>query len=150
MDWSHKNSIILTKICIILFGIAYIATVLACPVIVREYVAVSYTAKDLIPGLFMATIYICAAPVGILLWKLWGLVVNIGEEKVFTEENIRRLRIISWMCFAVAAVTLASVWYYLFWGIAAGLMVFMGLLIRVIKNTFEKAKELKDENDFTI
>ena len=108
------------------------------------------TARLFIAALYLHLALSIAAPVGILLWKLWGLVVNIGEEKVFTEENIRSLRIISWMCFAVAAVTLASVWYYLFWGIAAGLMVFMGLLIRVIKNTFEKAKELKDENDFTI
>lgn len=29
-------------------------------------------------------------------------------------------------------------------------MIFMCLLIRVIKNVFVRAKELKDENDYTI
>ena len=150
MNWSHKNSIFLTKIFIILFCAAYLAVVAACPFLVGQYLASSYTAAGLSPVPFMTTIYICAVPVGVILWKLWKLIGNIGQEEIFTDENISCLRWISWMCFAVAAVTLASSFYYLFWGIASGLTVFMGLLIRVIKNTFERGKELKDENDFTI
>ena len=64
--------------------------------------------------------------------------------------DIRRLRIISWMCFLVGAVCLASMAYYVFWGIIGACMSFMGLLIRVIKNAFERAKELKEEVDYTI
>jgi len=40
--------------------------------------------------------------------------------------------------------------YDFFWGIFAACMVFMGMLIRVIKNTFERARELKEEVDYTI
>lgn len=150
MNWSHKNSVFLTKICIVFFTAAYIAVVAACPFLTKVYVETSFSAARLSPGPFTATIYLCAVPVGAVLWKLWRLIGNIGREAVFTEENISCLRWISWMCFAVAAVTLVSMVYYLFWGIAAGMAFFMGLLIRVIKNSFEQAKELKDENDFTI
>ena len=54
------------------------------------------------------------------------------------------------MCFAVAAATLVSAWYYAMWVVITCCMAFMGLLIRVIKNVFERAKEIKEENDFTI
>ena len=47
-------------------------------------------------------------------------------------------------------VCLASMAYYVFWGIIGACMSFMGLLIRVIKNAFERAKELKEEVDYTI
>lgn len=150
MIWSDRKSIGLTKGCIALFGAAYVAVVAACPALVRWFLEKETGVEGLTETPFLITFYVCAVPVGVILWKLWRLVGSIGEEEIFTAENIRRLRWISWMCFAVALVTLVSSFYYLFWGIAAGSMVFMGLLIRVIKNTFERAKELKDENDFTI
>ena len=54
------------------------------------------------------------------------------------------------MCFLAALICLLSMLYYGFWGILAACLFFMGLLIRVIKNTFQEAKELKEEADFTI
>ena len=84
------------------------------------------------------------------LWELWQLLCDIGLEEIFTGDNVRRLRIISWMCFLAALICLLSMLYYVFWGILAACLFFMGLLIRVIKNTFQEAKELKEEADFTI
>ena len=54
------------------------------------------------------------------------------------------------MCFAVAAVCLASSLYYQLFLLVAACAAFMGLLLRVIKNVFVRARELKEENDFTI
>ena len=92
MIWSHKNSIFLTKIFIILFCAAYAAVVAACPFLVGLYLASSYTAAGMSPIPFMATIYLCAVPAGIILWKLWKLIGNIGRENIFTDENISCLR----------------------------------------------------------
>lgn len=150
MKWSFGNSIFLTKVSIAIFSAAYLAVVITCPVLVRCFLAVSATAGHVDGTLFMATIYLAAVPIGVLLWVLNRLVFAIGNEEIFTQENIRRLRIISWMCIAVAMICLVSMGYYLFWGVIAACMAFMGILIRVIKNVFERAKQLKDENDYTI
>ncbi|MDO4327341.1 MAG: DUF2975 domain-containing protein [bacterium] len=150
MKWSFGNSIFLTKISIAVFSVAYLAVVVTCPVLVRWFLAVSSTAEHINGTFFMATIYMAAVPIGILLWMLRQLISDIGKEEIFTYENIRRLRGISWMCILVAVICLVSMGYYLFWGVIGACMAFMGLLIRVIKNVFERAKQLKDENDYTI
>ena len=150
--WSCRQSILLTKICILLFSTAYIGVIITCPLLTRRFLYYGYGAMGIYKGtwLFNVTIYFCAVPIGVLLWNLWKLVGDIGLEEIFTGENIRRLRIISWMCFAVAFICLLSMAYDFFWGIFAACMVFMGMLIRVIKNTFERARELKEEVDYTI
>lgn len=150
MKWSYPQSIILTKICILFFGMGYLGVVLTCPVLVDRFVHYGVSAAGKNKWLFDVTIYACAVPLGFLLWNLWKLVADIGLEEIFTKANIRRLRIISWMCFAVSGICLVSMAYYLFWGIFAACMAFMGMLIRVIKNTFERARELKEEVDYTI
>lgn len=148
--WSCQQSIVLTKICILLFSAAYFGVIFTCPLLVKYLVAYSMANPYRGRWLFMISIYACAVPIGILLWNLWRLVGDIGMEEIFTSANIRRLRVISWMCFAVAGVCLLSMVYDWFWGIFAACMVFMGMLIRVIKNTFERARELKEEVDYTI
>lgn len=150
MKWSYQQSIFLTKVCILFFSAAYLGVVFTCPLMIERFVHYSTTASGKSKWLFDATIYACAVPVGILLWNLWKLVADIGLEEIFTDANIRRLRLISWMCFAVSLICLISMVYYLFWGIFAACLAFMGMLIRVIKNTFERARELKEEVDYTI
>ena len=151
MKWTPSRSIVLSGICVGLFTAAYLAVVIGCPIVVRYYVALR---REQISAaherLLMLTVYLCAAPVGVILWKLMRLIGNIGREQLFTDGNISCLRWISWMCFAVAAITLVSAWYYVMWIVIGCCMAFMGLLIRVIKNVFERAKEIKEENDFTI
>ncbi len=150
MDWSNRQSVRLTKVCIWLFIAGYLLTLLFCPFLMKNFVRFSYTASRLDYRLFTASVYVCAAPVGVILFHLNGLITAIGGEEIFTDGNIRRLRLISWMCGLIGFLCLLSMLYYAFWGIIGGCMVFMCLLIRVIKNVFVHAKELKDENDFTI
>ncbi len=151
MKWTPNRSVFLSKICVWLFMAAYAAVVLACPMVVKEYEALRTAQLSAFhEHLIMITIYVCAVPVGVILWSLMRLIRNIGQEQLFTTENIGCLRRISWMCFAVAAATLVSAWYYAMWIVITCCMAFMGLLIRVIKNVFERAKEIKEENDFTI
>lgn len=150
MTWSHHQSIVLTKICILIFMAGYLAVVISCPMMMDVFVRFSVSAAGKSKWLFVSTVYACTIPMGILLCRLWRLVEAIGLEEIFTIENIRYLRHISWMCFLIAVICLVSMAYYVFWGIIGSCFAFMGLLIRVIKNTFEKAKDLKEEADYTI
>ena len=150
MGWTPSRSIMLSRVCIVLCTLAYLAVVIGCPFAVEGYIAVSASQAEGNEQWFILSVYLCAAPVGMILWKLRRLMRNISRLDIFTGDNISCLRWISWMCFAVAAVALVSAVYYIFWLVIAGCMAFMGLLIRVIKNVFERAREIKEENDFTI
>lgn len=150
MNWNNEKSITLTKICIGIFSIVYILVLVSCPWLVRQFTTHSLSARGKDTFFFMATIYTCAVPLGLILWDLYHMVVRIGEDKIFTGENIKSLRHIGWMCFLAAVICFISAAYYIFFIILAACAAFMGLLIRVIKNTFVRAKELKEENDYTI
>lgn len=149
--WTLGQSVFLSGICVGLFTAAYVVIVAACPWVIKGYLALKTEQMGLVrERSLMASVYVCAVPIGIILWKLMRLIRNIGREQLFTADNISCLRWISWMCFAVAVIALVSALYYVMWIVIACCMAFMGLLIRVIKNVFERAREIKEENDFTI
>lgn len=84
------------------------------------------------------------------VFSLNKLLANISKDEVFTEENAKCLRKISWCCvFAGIVMLVYTLWVY-YWGIAAFCAFFMGLIMRVLKNVFVKAVEIKSENDYTI
>lgn len=95
-------------------------------------------------------IYVCLAFALSALAALHILLSNINSGKVFIPQNTRCLRLISWACMlAGAALVVLGLWRFVFL-FAALLAVMVGLVMRVMKNVFEKAVEIKSENDFTI
>ena len=97
-----------------------------------------------------AVIYFCILMAFIVLWSLHKLLGNISGEKVFIPENTACLRIISWACMSAGiSMAVLSLWRAIFI-FAAFLLVFFSLIMRVLKNVFENAVEIKSENDFTI
>ena len=78
------------------------------------------------------------------------LLRNLRRERVFEQENVTLLRAISWLCIAVGVVTLVSGFYYTSFFLVAAAAAFCGLIVRVVKNVFEQAIEIKTENDYTI
>lgn len=84
--WSYKQSVVLTKICILLFSAAYFGVIFTCPLLTRRFLYYSCSAAGVYKEtwLFNVTIYACAVPIGILLWNLWKLVGDIGLEEIFT------------------------------------------------------------------
>lgn len=101
------------------------------------------------------------------------LLINIKKSIVFHESNVRYLRIFSWLCFIVSIITVIfatviitkgyinskeidlyfPVIDYLYSAVLVVISVaefFVGLVVRVVKNTFDAAIEIKDENDLTI
>ena len=98
----------------------------------------------------MATIYLCSGFGWVLLVRLWQLLQNIRAQLVFDMRNVHLLRQVSWCCVGAGAVCLVSCLYYLPFiavAIAAG---FMALIVRIVKNIFQQAIDMKSELDLTI
>ena len=148
--WNDSRSLMLSKICTILFMVFLVGCLFAAPLLVSMFLMTSYTAQGTGSTLFLTTIYVGSIPAATLLVLLYRLLQRIGSGQVFVRENAVCLRYISWCCFIGAAISLISTIYYVPWialGIAAA---FMGLVIRVIKNVFAEAIALQDDSDLTI
>lgn len=107
--------------------------------------------------LIMLTIgmYISIPFAWITLYCLHKLLTNIKKKVIFDNENVKMLNVISWSCFAVAFVGLIIILIYLpkfalSFAIVTVAAFFVGLLVRVVKNVFENAIMIKEENDLTI
>ncbi|MCI6559994.1 MAG: DUF2975 domain-containing protein [Ruminococcus sp.] len=96
------------------------------------------------------TLYICEVFALAALYSLHILLKNIYRDEVFVPANTACLRKISWSCiFAGCTLFIFGLWKTIFF-LAAFMAVMFGLIMRVLKNVFEKAVEIKSENDFTI
>ena len=95
--------------------------------------------------------YVLAALAFFCLFSVLGMLKRIGAGKVFVPENVEALRRISWIVAGAALVCgflgVASSYVFLF---LAVLEAFVAPVIRVIRNAFGKAVEMKDELDLTI
>lgn len=148
--WKKEYSVTLSKICVIIFMAAFVFCVAAGPWIIDSFIRFCRPDLAEFKPLFALSAYSCAFPAGFALFHLYRLLLQIGNGEVFNTANIRHLRILSWCCVAAAIICFASAFYYLpflFISIAAA---FMAIILRVIKNVFVEAHEIKSENDFTI
>jgi len=148
--WNEKRSLLLSKACVI-WAAACLVVVLVTGPWLAAWVAKN--AVSLTPGAagyLMATLYIGAVPAAALLVFLYRLLHNIGIGKVFLAQNVALLRVISWCCFTGAVLCAVSMLYYLTWGLVGLAAAFVGLIVRVVKNVFEKDIFLQEENDLTV
>lgn len=98
----------------------------------------------------LITLYCAAVPALILTIALDRLLTNIKKGNAFIKQNVTCLRVISYCCFAASLIFIYFGFirhFALFIVVAAA---FFGLILRVIKNVFEQAIEIREENDFTI
>ena len=57
--------------------------------------------------------YVSVVPITLALWQFDTILRNLLKDKVFLKENVRRIRIIQWCCFAVSLICLpAALFYY--------------------------------------
>jgi len=142
---SAKLSLILTDI-ITVMGII---TGVFLPVISKWYIEVTGKAQSVRTAL-MIICYICLPFAIVILLTLRRLLKNVLKSEAFIYANVKCLRLISWCCVLIAVITLIGGYFYLpFYivGIAAG---FFALILRVLKNVFCTAIEIKSENELTI
>ena len=148
--WDDKKSLVLSKICVVLFMALLVLCAVLAPRLVARLVSMSAQAFLMGKGLFLLTVYIGFVPAAWLLACLYILLHRIGEGRVFVKENTACLRQISWCCLAGSAICLASALYYAPWAAVGVAAAFMGLIVRVVKNVVAKAVALQDDADFTI
>lgn len=151
--WTDTMSLTLSRIIVWVLAVIFAASCV--------YAAVSLISSSwgplamvwdlgLDPVGFYIVFYTCAVLAFTALFFLNKLLSNIKNEKIFIEGNVTIIRILSWCCYLVGIVmAIYSFWVYPFIVIAAA-AAFFGLIIRVLKNVFAKAVELREENDGTI
>ena len=145
MKWNNDRSLLLSRVCVWVFTVLLAALLLTAPwfwnwILWRSSVRMVY----------IGVTYASGVPAAVVLFCLHRLLRNISEEEVFIQENVRSLRIMSWCLIAAALVYLVGSLFDWYLVVSAAAAAFVGLILRVVKNVFAQAVELKNENDFTI
>lgn len=145
MKWNNDRSLLLSRVCVWVFTVLLAALLLTAPwfwnwILWRSSVRMVY----------IGVTYASGVPAAVILFCLHRLLRNISEEEVFIQENVRSLRIMSWCLMAAALVYLVGSLFDWYLVVLAAAAAFVGLILRVVKNVFAQAVELKNENDFTI
>ena len=102
-----------------------------------------YTFILVVSYLILAVAAACAA-------VLLTLLLALRRGEVFTAANVARLRAVSWGCIIAAFLCAALTPKFIISAAVAFIAFFVGLCLRIVKNAFEEASALKEENDFTI
>lgn len=95
-------------------------------------------------------LYVSALPGFICDLALMKLLRNISTDKIFISQNVTILKILSYCCIFVGVEYLIFAHRYITMILIAFVALFIGLILRVIKNVFDKAIEIRTENDYTI
>jgi len=147
--WTKHRSILLSRIMTLLFLLILAGGCLGLPWLLRWYAG--YAGKSVLAlRPVMLSLWACAIPAFAALVYLAKMLRNIARDRVFVHENVRSLRVISWCCFLVAVVFFCFCFFYVLGLILSILAAFMGLILRVVKNVFEQAIAIKEENDLTV
>lgn len=146
--WNDNKSIILSRICVMVFMALLVFTAVLAPWLVER--SIENTDIDGTITFFLITVYTGCIPAALLLISLYTVLRRIGKGEVFISKNVESLRFISWYCFIGAVISFVSVLYYLPWIFVAVAAAFVGLIVRIVKNVFARAVSLQDDADFTI
>ena len=90
------------------------------------------------------------APILLAFYGLHKMLSNIQQGLIFSVQNTASLRLVSWACFFAAIFLLIAAFKWPVLIFASGVISFLGLFVRVIKNMLSEAIAIKEENDFTI
>lgn len=151
--WTKTRSLMLSRMLVYALLVLLLAALGFVPAISRWYDTISAEVGFIKGSAFVPVcimLYICDFFALCAVNALRILLNNINKDEVFIEQNARCLRVISWACiFAGITFIVFGIWRFSFF-FAAFFALFLGLVMRVLKNVFEKAVEIKSENDFTI
>jgi len=145
------KSVMLTSVLVKVVYVLVAVCCVAAPFLVKRYdslLVVSGQESVFFP--LLITLY-CAVPFAVAaLVCLDVLLRNIRKEQPFISQNVTMLRIISYCCFGEVLVFAYFAFIKPFAVVVMIACAFMGLILRVIKNVFELAVSMREENDFTI
>lgn len=151
MKWTKDRSIKLSLFCIYFF--AAVLFVLDAYSLIRPFRMQMLISRFLFGAdktVFFIVFETCSVFAWICLYHLYRLLKNMGGETVFTKENVKHLRVISWCCAGVSAVTFIGCFFWLPSFTVTAASAFMMLIVRIVKNVMSEAAEMKDELDYTV
>lgn len=146
--WNKDKSIILSQILVKICYVFVIVCAIAAPWLVELYEKNAGTQGLYTP--LLATLLCCVPPAVIALVCLDVLLWNIQHGKAFVELNVKLLRSLSFCCFSVAAIFIYFSILRPFAFVIVFAAGFFGMILRVVKNCFQQAVAMREENDFTI
>ncbi len=143
---SEMISLILT---LVFLALCVIALFVLPPVLKRMMV---FFEKDLASGYLPTLIcaYAAFVPAIAALGTVAVFMRRVMQGEIFCSGNTACLRIVSWCCFAELIPFGVLSFYYFVAPFVAVCFVFLGVIVRVIKNAFARAEEIKEENDMVI
>ena len=150
LNWTRDKSLVFSLVCVGFFALALLALDIGIYWLARMFFVVLRGKPWQYAAFTVASVYLCSVPAWLTLWSLWRLLRNLRSGAVFTAENVRRLRTVSWCCAIAALLTALNGLYYipyLFVAVAEG---FMALIVRIVKNVFQEAAAMRSELDLTI
>lgn len=131
-----------------MFAIALALLTLFAPWIV-EFLCIFFHRDHLIK--FLTVVTYLAVPAGwgaiILLYKI---LLNVKNGEVFIESNVHCLTNLSWLCFYVGLLSGFASHKFVMFIIVSISALFIGLIVRVVRNIIEEAILLKEDSDLTI
>ena len=81
---------------------------------------------------------------------LFCLLLRVRKSEVFTEESVSLIRGVSWCCLGLCVPFAILGIFFRLALIVCFMAIFLGICLRVCKNAFEEATQIKQENDLTI
>lgn len=147
--WTKSRSLKLSQVLVYLFLAVLIIGSIALPYLVNWFISINPT-KEYNYYLLLITLWCCAVPAFIALMTLIKLLKNLSNEQVFIQDNANYIRLLSWCCFSVCIVFFVLATQHYLAIVFVIIVAFMGLILRVIKNVFAHAIEIKTENDLTV
>lgn len=139
--WDNSKSLMLTvwwmRVALVLWG----AFVIIMPTLFFQ----QWVKIDIL--VLFGIVYI---PILIIFYGLHEMLSNIQKGVIFSLQNTACLRLVSWACFFSALFLLVAALRWPVLVLISGVIGFLGLFVRVIKNMLAEAIDIKEENDFTI
>lgn len=101
---------------------------------------------------YLAVLAVSGIIAELILWQARGIMKNINRGHAFSEDTVRRLRIIGGECLAVALFYFVAVFVVTKFFMVAVFVTFsvVGLILFVFAELFRQAVSYKKENDMTI
>lgn len=145
--WSKNKSVFLS---LVLTGMTFVLLLAAVVFLQRILDTYSSFSGRFFDWKIKAALYISSAPGLICAVALFKMLLNIQKNEIFILQNVKILRILSWCCIFVGLEYALVCYNYILMLLVAFAAVFFGIILRVIKNVFENAIVLREENELTV
>lgn len=148
---SKKASTTISLVLAFLFMGGLIAAAVLLPFVLPEILAAGGRTQTAGVRILLTVLgYLAIALAAAADAMLFLLLQSIRQGKVFTRFCVAMIRYISWCLILFGLVFLPVGFLLRFAWVIAFAGLFLGLCLRVVKNCFEEATAIKEENDLTV